>query len=160
MQLLSRPARIYCQLLQAAGHPLPGRDLGPAGGPLLCGHWAGGLHRCGWAGFFQLLPCALQLQHQHVCTWASVCRGTLNCRRLQQQLLTQGDALQRTFAPPLRLCPALAPRRALCHAAFAFSPCPTAAVVINQASVETFFSKKLTQYADVVGDNIGKWMGA
>jgi hypothetical protein len=33
-------------------------------------------------------------------------------------------------------------------------------VVINQASIETFFSKKLTQYADVVGDNIGKWMGA
>ncbi|KAI7837448.1 hypothetical protein COHA_008706 [Chlorella ohadii] len=33
-------------------------------------------------------------------------------------------------------------------------------VVINQASIETFFSKKLTQYADVVGDHVGKWMGA
>ncbi|KAL4448828.1 hypothetical protein ABPG77_007545 [Micractinium sp. CCAP 211/92] len=33
-------------------------------------------------------------------------------------------------------------------------------VVINQTSIETVFSKKLTQYADVVGDSVGKHMGA
>lgn len=34
------------------------------------------------------------------------------------------------------------------------------AVVINQTSIETVFSKKLTQFADVVGDSVGKHMGA
>lgn len=33
-------------------------------------------------------------------------------------------------------------------------------VVINQASLETVYSKKVTQYADVVGGKIGRYMGA
>jgi hypothetical protein len=32
-------------------------------------------------------------------------------------------------------------------------------VVLNQASIETVFSKKLSQYGDVVGDHVGKLMG-
>jgi hypothetical protein len=34
------------------------------------------------------------------------------------------------------------------------------AVVVNQASLETVYSKKVTQYADVVGPRIGRYMGA
>ncbi|PSC76881.1 major facilitator superfamily domain-containing 8-like [Micractinium conductrix] len=34
------------------------------------------------------------------------------------------------------------------------------AVVINQASLETIFSKKVTQYGDVAGGSVGRWMGA
>ena len=55
-------------------------------------------------------------------------------------------------------------RRPACRPHFlprpAPSPAPAPAVVVNQASIETVFSKKLSQYADVVGDNVGKLMGA
>lgn len=44
-----------------------------------------------------------------------------------------------------------------CHLLTSVQPAsPLTAVVINQASIETVFSKKLSQYGDVVGDNIGK----
>ena len=33
------------------------------------------------------------------------------------------------------------------------------ALVVNQASLEVVFSKKATEYADVVGDNMGKLLG-
>ena len=32
--------------------------------------------------------------------------------------------------------------------------------MINQASLETIFSKKVTQYGDVAGGSVGRWMGA
>ena len=72
------------------------------------------------------------------------------------------DALPCPFAWfPHPAGPSCRPPSLPCPLPFALCPLPLPpAVVLNQASIETVFSKKLSQYADVVGDNVGKLMGA